>query len=285
MIHTTVTHAKFQLLKLRLRLPKWQIVGLLQTLWNETMGSAREGDIGKYSNQQIADLLEYSGCADSLIDALCDCRWLDRHPVRRIVVHNWERHAPNFVKGQNRKLQISRELSGSILGPGPRDPVSGPCPIDNDPETGHTKPNQTKPNQTKQNIPPLPPGGEVSGAGAQDPVPGKNETETETEKKTVDPKTVAADLAGEWCFYHQGKRETREHAMGIFSEAVRLGFDPGKLSEKICGPERDRSEYLWQFKSREMEQAKPAAAPAKNKKQEDEVRLSGLMSRTYGDKK
>jgi len=93
-----IQHPKFMRLCQRLNLRRWQAVGLLETLWQFTAGYARRGDIGRYSNREIADWLGWEGDADELIDALVECGWLDRCAVHRLVVHDWAEHAERWIK-------------------------------------------------------------------------------------------------------------------------------------------------------------------------------------------
>ena len=90
---------KFKKLKHQLRLPEFQVVGILESIWMLGRTSAQEGNVGKYSNEEIAVFIEYHGDADELIEALVDCRWLDKDDQFRLVIHNWERHVPNYLRG------------------------------------------------------------------------------------------------------------------------------------------------------------------------------------------
>jgi len=90
---------KFKKLKRRLRLPYWQVVGLLESVWKLALTSAQAGDIGRYDNEDIAAAIEYEGDADELIAILVDCEWLDADPEFRLIVHDWSDHVPTYLKG------------------------------------------------------------------------------------------------------------------------------------------------------------------------------------------
>jgi hypothetical protein len=90
---------KFKKLKRRLRLPYWQVVGLLESVWKLGLTSAQAGDIGRHSNEDIAAAIEYEGDADELVDALVDCEWLDTDPEFRLIIHDWSEHVPTYLKG------------------------------------------------------------------------------------------------------------------------------------------------------------------------------------------
>lgn len=95
----TESKLKFKQLKRRLNLRHWQVVGLLEAIWRATEGNAPEGDIGRFTNDEIASAIEWEGDADDMISALVECRWLDADDYYRLVVHDWPEHAPNHLKG------------------------------------------------------------------------------------------------------------------------------------------------------------------------------------------
>ena len=68
---------KFLKLKRRLRLSRWQAMGLLESIWDCAYSNAREGDIGRLSNEDIAACIEWDDDADELIGALVETGWLD----------------------------------------------------------------------------------------------------------------------------------------------------------------------------------------------------------------
>lgn len=91
------TQVKFKKLKLKLQLPQWQVVGLLESIWKLAMSSAQAGDIGRYSDEDIAVCIEYAGDANELIEAMVESGWLDKDPEFRLVIHDWSEHAPTWL--------------------------------------------------------------------------------------------------------------------------------------------------------------------------------------------
>lgn len=89
---------KFKKLKAALGLPTWQVKGILQSIWDFTAENAMWGDIGKYSDDDIAFGIEYEGDAPALITALVETGWIDPHATHRLVVHDWHEHAEDWVK-------------------------------------------------------------------------------------------------------------------------------------------------------------------------------------------
>jgi hypothetical protein len=135
-------------LKRLLGKPCYAVVGLLESLWLLTISSADEGDVGRFSNEEIADAIEWDGDADALIDALITAGWLDRDDERRLVVHDWLDHCPKYIKD---RLRQRRHRSPS---PTARDeqaderPLSPPpCDTEREPrpKSPLTQPNPTQP--------------------------------------------------------------------------------------------------------------------------------------------
>ncbi len=85
-------------LKALLGVPRFQAVGLLECLWHFTATQAPRGDVGKWSDGQIAAALEWPGKPEELIHALIEARWVDPCPVHRLLVHDWQHHADQTVK-------------------------------------------------------------------------------------------------------------------------------------------------------------------------------------------
>lgn len=99
-----MTHPKFLRLKRRLKLPTWGAAGLLETLWHFVAIHCPDGAIGaRFSNEDIANFLDWEDDPDLLVSALTESGWLDPHDEYRLVVHDWAVHCPNFVKGNMRK--------------------------------------------------------------------------------------------------------------------------------------------------------------------------------------
>jgi hypothetical protein len=103
----TPDHPKARALALKLGLRRFEIVGLLESLWHFAAGYARRGDLGRFSDLEIAEHLGWEpGSHESLIRALVETRWLDRCQCHRLRVHDWPDHADQTV---------SRSVRGSFL--------------------------------------------------------------------------------------------------------------------------------------------------------------------------
>lgn len=90
---------KFQKLQRRLKESRRGIIGLLEGLWLAVAKNCPRGDIGKFSNEEIAIMCDWENDADELVNALIECGWLDLCSVERLVVHDWDEHCPTYIKG------------------------------------------------------------------------------------------------------------------------------------------------------------------------------------------
>jgi len=114
----TESTLKFKKLKRRLKLPDWQVIGILESLWKIGRTSAQAGDIGKYSNEDIAATMEYEGDHDELIKTLVETKWLVEDDQFRLYFNDWSQHIPNYLKANfarhKRKFvdQIVKERDG-----------------------------------------------------------------------------------------------------------------------------------------------------------------------------
>lgn len=70
-------------------------VGILEMLWQFTGESCPEGDIGSFTDKEIAEAVGWKKRPAVLIGALCakDSLWLDADETRRLRVHDWPEHA------------------------------------------------------------------------------------------------------------------------------------------------------------------------------------------------
>jgi hypothetical protein len=95
---TTPDSMKFRRLQRKLGVSKCHTVGILELLWIATAKNTPLGDIGKFSNEEIAIECDWEGDPDELVTALLECRWLDAHDQYRLVIHDWADHCPNHIK-------------------------------------------------------------------------------------------------------------------------------------------------------------------------------------------
>lgn len=145
---------KFQKLMRRLKESRRGTIGLLEGMWLAVGKNCPRGDIGKFTNEEIAIMCDWEGDADELVFALIECGWLDHCDTHRLVVHDWHDHCPTYIKGGLAKkgevipIATSSEVQAKVL------PKLAPEPqvasiIANTSEVVSTYPILTKPIQTK----------------------------------------------------------------------------------------------------------------------------------------
>ena len=126
----TLEHPKTVRLSRILDIERWGAIGLLEGLWHFAARYAIQGDIGRWSNQEIADGIGWHGkhgTPDALIAALVEARFLDESPEHRLLIHDWADHCDEsvrktlksrglsvFVREESRKVEKSSEDSGRV---------------------------------------------------------------------------------------------------------------------------------------------------------------------------
>lgn len=135
MKHQAPESMKFRKLQRRLGCSRVTLVGTLELLWIAVQKNCPQGDIGRHTNEEIAIECDWEGDPDELVEALVETGWLDACTVNRLVVHDWEEHAPGWVKRQLARHQKSFVTASRLL-----------TVTDDHLEA---TPNLTQPNQTK----------------------------------------------------------------------------------------------------------------------------------------
>jgi hypothetical protein len=148
---------KFVKLQRRLGESRRGIIGLLEGLWLSTAKNCPTGDIGRFTNEEIAIMVDWEGDPDLLVDSLIECGWLDVCSDHRLIVHDWSDHCPQYVRGNLKKH--GREIIAEPTKQPPKEPTKQPPkePAKQPPKEpakqptmdGATKPSLAKPNQAK----------------------------------------------------------------------------------------------------------------------------------------
>ncbi len=93
----TSKHPKMFELATRLKVARQFAVGIIVDLWEAASNYAPRGDIGKCSDEWIAEQVGWSKKPDLLVQALVESRWLDRSECFRLLVHDWPEHCEDSV--------------------------------------------------------------------------------------------------------------------------------------------------------------------------------------------
>lgn len=104
----TLGHIKLRRLKRLLNKALYQTAGILTCIWHLAAECADEGDIGRFTDDEISDYLEWDGDPKTLTDALVNAGWLDRDNERRLVVHDWLDHCPGYISERLKKRRLRR---------------------------------------------------------------------------------------------------------------------------------------------------------------------------------
>jgi hypothetical protein len=107
----TFNHPKFIRLKRLLNRPACTCAGVLELIWAMASMFAADGDLSRFSAQEIADFCEYDGDAEELLRSLVESRWLDR-AGDAVRVHDWIDHCPDYIADRMRKRE--QRASGSV---------------------------------------------------------------------------------------------------------------------------------------------------------------------------
>lgn len=113
---------KFKRLQRRLKVSTATLVGHLELLWLSTAKNAPEGDIGRFLNEDIAIACYWDGDPDEFVNSLIECGWLDVDPKWRLLVHDWQEHAPTYVHGFLKRH--NRAFCSATLESGSSEPIN-----------------------------------------------------------------------------------------------------------------------------------------------------------------
>lgn len=90
-------HPKFKLLSMDLHLSLCYVRGVMESLWMATAINWPRGDIGRWTDEEIAVSIDYPGDPGELVAALIKRRLLDEVGDGRLFVHDWHEHADSHV--------------------------------------------------------------------------------------------------------------------------------------------------------------------------------------------
>ena len=98
MKHETPHLLKFKKLQRRLGLRSWEAKGLLQSVWDFVGDNCPRGDVGRFSNEDIAFGIDFEGDFDPVIEALVETGWLEESEEHRLIIHDWKDHCEDRIK-------------------------------------------------------------------------------------------------------------------------------------------------------------------------------------------
>ncbi len=106
----TIEHPKTKKLSRVLGICLAQAVGHLEALWHYTQKYAIQGDIGKWTDDEIAKGALWEKDVQKFMQAMIQVGWIDQDNEYRLLVHDWEDHADQSVKKtlDNKHLEFLR---------------------------------------------------------------------------------------------------------------------------------------------------------------------------------
>lgn len=108
-----VNHTKMRRLARVLGIELWAARGIMESLWYVTREEAPSGDIGKLSDQDIADAIGWMGEPAALIQGLLKSSWLDAADDYRLIIHDWADHCEDHIHAKLVRAGL-RFADGSI---------------------------------------------------------------------------------------------------------------------------------------------------------------------------
>lgn len=89
---------KFKRLCKALDLPPYATAGVLELLWHYTSRESPQGNVGQFSNAEIAEAVGWDKDPGELIEKLVAGHWLDLDDDYRLLVHGWPEHCDQTTK-------------------------------------------------------------------------------------------------------------------------------------------------------------------------------------------
>lgn len=108
-----INHTKMRRLARYLDIEIYSARGIMETLWSATCDEAPAGNIGKLSDEDLADIIGWKGDAEALTAAMVRAGWLDTTDTYRLVIHDWPDHCQDYVHAKLAKAGM-RFANGSI---------------------------------------------------------------------------------------------------------------------------------------------------------------------------
>lgn len=109
-------------------------VGIMECLWHWAARFAPQGDIGRHSNEDIAEACCWEADPSVLVQTLIDCGWIEKDAKHRLVIHDWHDHCDQAVAkyiSRNNLPFLSRNVRKCPDKDSLPEPVPEPEPVPN----------------------------------------------------------------------------------------------------------------------------------------------------------
>jgi hypothetical protein len=111
----TTEHPKMKRLAKSLRVNRAWAVGILESLWHWAGRFAPQGDIGRFTDDDIAEAVYWPKEPGVLIESLVESGWVDRDAAHRLLIHGWEEHAEESVRKYLKRNSLPFVKVGSFV--------------------------------------------------------------------------------------------------------------------------------------------------------------------------
>lgn len=101
-----LTHPKTNDLTARLGCTRPTTIGYLSLLFDFCADHSPQGDIGKWPDGAIALGCDWTDPPELFIQALIDSKWIDRHGLHRLIIHDWSENCDNWVRAKIKKMDL-----------------------------------------------------------------------------------------------------------------------------------------------------------------------------------
>lgn len=179
-------HPKMKGLARKLKVPRYSAVGLCELLWHWAAQYALAGDVGRHSDEDIAEAVHWDREPAELIQAMIEVGLLDEIDEHRLIIHDWPEHCEDSV---HIKLARKREYFAdgqqpktSRIGKAEREPIDAHYAANPgfDPHAQDTHGTRTAHAPTHAQPAPMPPHASASAsASAHENTADLNERESE----------------------------------------------------------------------------------------------------------
>jgi len=217
MIADCISHPKMAALQRALSIPRYQAVGILESIWLCAAKFADDGNLSKFTPDDIAAFVEWQGSAGDLIAALVSCRWLDR-VGESLHIHDWEEHCPHYIHDRRRKQEQRASLRENTRTSKNR----SDCPglswtvLESLGKSLPTLPNLTQPNPTSSPLPP-------------------SDQEVEEEEVCKQVSAAGVDQSAQAVSMARGRGVSLKEIRDLLKHAERSKAGPGLIYEWLIG--------------------------------------------------
>ena len=90
-------HPKFSRLATMFKIQRWMAIGLMESIWHFTAKYAKAGDIGRWSNEEIACGIGWTDDPNILIEGLIKTKFIDKNKTHRLIIHGWYEHCEDSI--------------------------------------------------------------------------------------------------------------------------------------------------------------------------------------------